>query len=129
MAPQHAAQGHWSRTPMDYDDIELAVRGIAYRDKLRLAQLLIQLARREDEQAQTVRAEQPPRSVATDAEYAAPRIRKLRPRKRESLLNSLDAMFQFRGGISDGRKNAIIAECGRRHGIAIGKDGRVAYTE
>ena len=36
---------------MDYEQLEQAARTISYRDKLRLAQLLIQLARREEEQA------------------------------------------------------------------------------
>ena len=36
---------------MNYEQLEQSARTISYRDKLRLAQLLIQLARREEEQA------------------------------------------------------------------------------
>ena len=36
---------------MDYERVERSARALGYRDKLRLAQQLIQLARREEEQA------------------------------------------------------------------------------
>jgi hypothetical protein len=36
--------------------------------------------------------------------YVANRLRKLRPSKKEALFNSIGAMFQFQGGISDGDK-------------------------
>ena len=110
---------------MDYDEIELAAREISYRDKLRLAQLMIQLARREEEEANPARRKPPEPSLA---EYAAPRLRKLKPRNRNGLLNSINAMFQFRGGITDADKEALVRELSRDHGISIDDAGQVLDT-
>lgn len=97
-----------------------------YRDKLRLAQLLIQLARREEEVAHADR-QSGAAAEKTDAEYVAERVLKLRPKSGKALLNSIDAMFQFRGGISDTEKRSLLAQLSQRHGISIEPTGRVAY--
>lgn len=110
---------------MDYDDIELAAREISYRDKLRLAQLMIQLARREEEEANPARRKPSEPSLA---EYAAPRLRKLKPRNRTGLLNSINAMFQFRGGITDADTKVLVRELSRDHGISIDEAGHVLYA-
>ena len=43
---------------MNYDEISAVAEKLGYRDKLRLAQLLIQLARREEEQQHHIRGRQ-----------------------------------------------------------------------
>ena len=84
---------------MNYNELSQHVEELSYRDKLRLAQLLIQLARKEEEQKREERNTAPP-SAPPGPElvpYVAARLKKLRPSKKQSLLNSIGAMFQFRG--------------------------------
>ena len=111
---------------MDYSAIEVAARDIGYRDKLRLAQLLLQLARREEEELHPTR-QGPTSSDTSYGAYAAPRILKLRPRTRGALVNAITAMFQFRGGIAENDKESLVAELGRDHGISVDEHGRVHY--
>lgn len=105
---------------MDYDEISAAARSLGYRDKLRLAQSLIQLALREEE---------PHSSSVLDAKYVAERIQKLRPATRAKLLNSIDSMYQFRGGISHEDKEQLVEELVGSHGISIDQTGRVSYSD
>ncbi len=116
---------------MDFDEISITAKQLGYRDKLRLAQLLIQLARREEEQ------EHSKTSVAdcmvedgagSELQLIAKRIRKLRPRTRKALINSIDAMYQFRGGISTEEKDRVVGELSADYGIAIDQSGRVSYS-
>ena len=116
---------------MDYEEISGAAKGLGYRDKLRLAQLLIELARREEEDehpasrdAGAVR----PETIA-NAAYAAQRIRKLGPRTRKALMNSIDAMYQFRGGISEEEKQQLVDVLSTDHGIAIDHNDQVTYSD
>jgi hypothetical protein len=115
---------------MRYDDLEKAVESLSYRAKFRLAELLIELGRKEEE------AQHPERRVSPGANsslelttYVADRIKKLRPTKNEGLVNSINAMFQFQGGISDQDRDKVIFELQKIKLIAIGKDGRVSYPE
>lgn len=64
---------------VDYKEIEKASRAMGYRDKLRLAQLLIQLARRDEEQAHPSGGLGAASGSSDAAAYAAPRLRKLKP--------------------------------------------------
>ena len=119
---------------MDYDGISAATKSLGYRDKLRLAQLLIQLARREEEHEHAEGREPAQgKSARTSSEenlqLIAERILKLRPRTRIALLNSLDAMYQFRGGISAEDKERVIAKLSRGHDISINRNGRVSYCD
>lgn len=116
---------------MTYNELSEAVVGLSYRDKFRLAQLLIQLARKEEE-------EQYPQQRTSTAPgigspeltlYVAERIKKLRPAKKESLLNSINAMFQFQGGISENDRERVVAELQRKRHIVIDGNNRVAYPE
>jgi len=117
---------------MDYTEICREAEQLSYRDKLRLAQLLIQLARKEEE------AQNPDERAASRAsapsdpeliEYVAERLRKLRPSKRGALFNSIGAMFQFQGGISDADKEKIVSELLERGHIRISKNDRVEYSD
>jgi hypothetical protein len=53
----------------------------------------------------------------------------LRPSKKEALLNSIGAMFQFQGGISDSDKEKILSELLKKRLITITENHRVQYPE
>ena len=108
---------------MNFDKLAALCEELSYRDKLRLAQLMIQMARKEEEEGNpqsriSTTSSSKLAPVKTPAEliiqekptieYVAERILKLKPSKRTSLLNSIGAMFQFQGGISDEDKEEII---------------------
>lgn len=103
---------------MAYDVIALACEQLHYRDKLRLAQLLIQSARKEEEESKPekrIEAE----NKETTIEYIIERLLKLRPVKVKSLKNSIMAMHQFQGGIDDTDIEKIIAELQKRKTIKL----------
>jgi|SRR5882724_10640895 len=115
---------------MTYDEIAKQIEQLHYRDKFRLAQLLIQLARREEEDQNPEKREAAASSGESDPEliqYVAERLKKLRLSTKETLLNSIGAMFQFRGGISDSNKEVIISELLRLNHITIEGNNRVQY--
>ena len=92
---------------MTYNELSKEIEQLSYRDKFRLAQLLIQLARKEEEEQNPEKRQASGASAKLDSElvqYVADRLRKLKPSKKEALFNSIGAMFQFQGGISDGDK-------------------------
>jgi len=119
-------------TYITYDEIANLTEQLSYRDKLRLAQLLIQFARKEEEEqnpehrvAQSVQSS-PNQEII---QYAAARLLKLRPTKKSSLLNSIGAMFQFQGGISEDDKEKIFSELQRQRYITLDQNNRVSYRE
>ena len=117
---------------MTYDEISNLIENLNYRDKLRLAQLLVQLARKEEEEQNPEKRETETSSGLSDPEliqYVAERLRKLRPSKKEALLNSIGAMFQFQGGISDSDKEKILSELLKQRHITITENNRVQYSE
>ena len=114
-----------------YQSIAEQSEKLTYRNKLRLAQLLIQLARKEEEETYPQERVDSPTKKLSDSEmagYVAERIVKLRPGKRSGVLNAISAMFQFQGGISDEDKEAIVKELIRRKVLAIDPTGRVTYS-
>ncbi len=91
---------------------------------------MIQLARREEEEQNPERRQKPGPSAKPDPElvqYVADRLRKLKPSKKEALFNSIAAMFQFQGGISDGDKERMFSELQKRGHIVVAENGRVQY--
>lgn len=119
---------------MNYDEIAALCQRLEYRDKLRLAQMLIQLARKEEE-SQNPRSQieeniQDSWKTPDNAEviqYVLERIVKLKPTKRSGLKNSIEAMFQFQGGISEFELERIISELQRLKYIKIDENNRVKY--
>jgi hypothetical protein len=108
------------------------IKQLTYRDKFRLAQLLIQLARKEEEEHKPEKRQTAGPATKLDPElikYVADRLRKLRPSKKDALFNSIGAMFHFQGGISDGDKEKIFSELRKRRHIVIGENGRIQYPE
>jgi hypothetical protein len=115
---------------VNYDVIALACEQLSYRDKLRLAQLLIQIARQEEENEnpqnrakqevlENAKTKKEPLKELDTIEYVVGRLLKLKPVKRQSLINSIKSMFQFQGGISDSDINKIIAELQKRKYIKL----------
>lgn len=114
-----------------YQDIAKQSEKLGYRNKLRLAQLLIQLARKEEEEAYPQERVDTPAKKPTDPEtigYVVERLLKLRPARKTGVLNSIGAMFQFQGGISDQDKEAIIKELVRRKVLTVDASNRITYT-
>lgn len=117
---------------MTYNELSREIEQLSYRDKFRLAQLLIQLARKEEEERNPEQRQGAAASAKPDAElvqYVADRLRKLRPSKKEAVFNSIGAMFQFQGGISDDDKEKMFAELKKRKHIVVAENGRVQYPE
>jgi hypothetical protein len=119
-------------TCITYDEIANLTEQLSYRDKLRLAQLLIQFARKEEEEQNPehrVTLNDPSSPSQEIIQYAAERLLKLRPTKKSSLLNSIGAMFQFQGGIPDDDKDKILYELQRQRYITLDQNNRVSYRE
>lgn len=117
---------------MTYSELSKEIVRLSYRDKFRLAQLLIQLARKEEEEQNPEQRPKPGPSAKFDPEliqYVADRLCKLKPSKKAALFNSIAAMFQFQGGISDGDKERIFSELQKRGHIVVAENGRVQYPE
>jgi hypothetical protein len=120
---------------MNYEEIARLCQQLGYRDKLRLAQLLIQLARKEEESQnpQHHHMEEQPKEYwqtpdnAELIQYVLERIVKLKPTKLSSLKNSIEAMFQFQGGISEFDQEKIISELQRLKYIRIDENNKVKY--
>lgn len=117
---------------MTYDELAKEIEQLGFRDKFRLAQLLIQLARKEEEEQNPQKRKTAGSATEFDRElitYVGDRLRKLRPAKKEALFNSIGAMFQFQGGISEEDKERIFSALVKRRHIVIGENGRVHYPK
>jgi len=117
---------------MDFNELSKKIEHLSYRDKFRMAQLLIQLARKEEEEQNPERRQASGPSVELDPElvgYVADRLRKLKPSRKEALINSIGAMFQFQGGISEGDKERIFSELQKQRHIVVDENNRVRYPE
>lgn len=112
---------------VNYDTIAELCENLSYRDKFRLAQLLIQLARKEEEEKNPTTRKAKENNLHT-LEYIAERLLKLKPAKKKTLLNSIGAMFQFQGGISDEDKEVILNELQKRKYFSIDSKGHVLYN-
>jgi|AGSF01.1.fsa_nt_gi hypothetical protein len=119
---------------MTYDEIAGLCEELGYRDKLRLAQMLIQLARKEEETQNPQRRIEEnrkdlskPQNSSEVVQYVFERLIKLKPAKISSLQNSIGAMFQFQGGISESEQERIISELQNLKYIQIDANNRVTY--
>lgn len=128
----HAAGGrtliHYTDR-MNYDEVSSQAQALTYRDKLRLAQLLIQWARKEEEEhdpALRSAAGECASSVSGSVQYVADRL-KTKPGTKKKLLNAIGAMFQFRGGISDSDKEKVVAQLQEMRFLTVTGDNRVLY--
>ena len=62
-------------------------------------------------------------------EFVAERLRKLKPSRKDAVLNSIGAMFQFRGGISDEDKEKMLAALVNARAIVVAENGKVTYPD
>lgn len=111
---------------MIYSDIAQQAEKLNYREKLHLAHRLLQMAIKEEED------QQPESAGPIDpglVEFAAERLRKLKASRKEAVLNSIGAMFQFRGGISEQDKEAMFAALVKAGRMAVSETGKVTYPE
>lgn len=124
---------------MTDDVIAFACEKLSYRDKLRLAQLLIQIARKEEENANPQNRSESEATAKcpkiTEKQvfdeidtigYVVERLLKLKPSKKKTLVNSIKSMFQFQGGVSDSDIDTIIHELQKRKHIKI-EQNSVSY--
>jgi hypothetical protein len=68
-------------------------------------------------------------SHAELATYAADRLKKLAPKKRVGVIRSIEAMFQFSGGITPAEIEKLMATLQKRKFFAVDSDGKVTYLE
>ena len=92
--------------------------------------MLIQLARKEEEEQNPDK--RAPAKAATPADpkivqYISDRLRKLKPTRMDTVLNSIGAMFQFQGGISDTDKEKLFSEFLHRRHLSIEANTRISY--
>lgn len=113
---------------MGYDEIVKHCESLSYRDKFKLAQVLIQLGRKEEEERTPDRRKAGSRDSET-VDYVAERLLKSKPGKEASLFNFIGAMFQFQGGISEADIAALVSELQRRKLLSIDSKGHVVYKE
>jgi hypothetical protein len=121
---------HAGREDLTYSDIAKQAEALSYRDKLRLAQLLIQMARKQEEEQNPDRRGLSATPAPADPEmlqHVAERLRKLKAGKKESVLNSIGAMFQFQGGVSDPDKERLFADLVEKKYLNVGENGRITY--
>ena len=124
---------------MTYDEIAEECEQLSYRDKLRLAQLLLQLGRKEEEIKNPQKRDSSKKSSSESKveaenevgsiEYVAKRLLKLKPAKLKSLTNSVSSMFQFQGGISETDEKKIISELQKKKYLKIDSNNRVTYLK
>ncbi len=123
---------------MEYDEIAKHCENLGYREKLRLSQLLIQLARKEEEiqnpqkrsnisEKKVKNTENEPTNDVNSIQYVIDRLDKLRPSKKKTLLNSIRAMYQFQGAISEEDQEMIIAKLEQKKFLKIESNNRVTY--
>lgn len=56
-------------------------------------------------------------------------MKKLSPKKREGVVRSIEAMFQFSGGIEPAEVEKIIATLQKQTFFSMAPEGRVSYTQ
>jgi len=61
--------------------------------------------------------------------YVADRLKKLSPKKKDGVIRSIEAMFQFSGGIDSSEVEKVIATLQKQKLFSIAPDGRVTYTK
>lgn len=107
---------------MTYQEIESLAKSLSYRDKLHLAQSMLQMARKEEEEQNSSTAK-----FAAEFPNIVERIRKSKPGKRKSLSSFIKDMFNFRGGITDEDIDGVVSQLQKQKVIAIDDAGRVTY--
>lgn len=119
---------------MTYDEIVLACGQLDYRDKLRLSQLLIQTARKEEEivnpknRVEEKLPNNDSEQITNDFSEIIERLLKSKPSKKKSLANFIKAMFNFQGGISEEDIEKIILKLQKEKVIKLDQN-KVSYIK
>lgn len=107
---------------MSYEVIRLACDKLTYREKMKLAQYLIQAAIKEEEilrpTERLVEISENKQNKISRADknlggkelvlYTKERLAKSKPAKIQSLKNFISAMFQFQGGVEESKVEDIV---------------------
>lgn len=122
---------------MTYTEISALCEQLSRNEKLRLTQLLImQVMREEDIQKSQscIQLQNELSGIWKDSstsediiDYVVKRLLKLKPTKKASLINSIVAMFQFQGGISEPDVEQIISVLQKLKYINIDINNKVTY--
>ena len=112
---------------MSYEEIIKSIVNLSYRDKFRLAQHLIQTARKEEEEEYPTQRKAMGAKDLETIEYVTERLLKSKPSKKIALENFVGAMFQFQGGISESDKKHIISLLQKNRVLNISETGKVTY--
>jgi len=107
---------------MTYQEIESLIKFLSYRDKLRLAQTMLQMARKEEEEQNSSTA-----NFAAEFPDIVERVKKSKPARRKSLSSFIKDMFNYRGEISDEEIDSVINQLQKQKVITIDDIGRVTY--
>ena len=107
---------------MIYQEIESLAKSLSYRDKFHLAQTMLQMARKEEEEQNSSAAK-----FAAEFPNIVERIKKSKPAKRKSLSSFVKDMFNFRGGITDEEVDGVISQLQKQKVIAIDDVGHITY--
>ena len=110
---------------MTYEEIKDLTLQLSYRDKFRLAQLLLQVGRKEEEEQYVEKVTE---EHFIDVDYVSERLLKSRPSKLKTLENFIDAMFQFKGSISEEDRTTLISNLQRKKIIKI-ENNSVLYLD
>jgi len=68
-------------------------------------------------------------SLAQKAAFVRERLPKLKPKKKDGVVHSIAAMFQFSGGIAESETQDIIARLQKEKFLVIDKAGKVTYAQ
>lgn len=124
---------------LTYQEISKACEILSYRDKLRLAQLLIQIARKEEEiqnpqnrndlkDVKKSAVNENPIESIDSIQYVTARLAKLRPAKKKTLMNTIRSMYQFQGGVSEKDLETIITDLKKQKFLKF-ENNKVIYLE
>jgi len=61
--------------------------------------------------------------------FVAERLKKLSPKKKDGVIHSIKAMFQFTGGIDSSEIDKLLSTLQKQKVLSIAPDGRVTYTK
>jgi hypothetical protein len=73
--------------------------------------------------------EGPKRTFAETDAYVRERIVKLKPKKKDGVVHSIKAMFQFTGGISEQEIEKVLQNLQKTKFVTIDDFGRVTYKD
>lgn len=107
---------------MTFDEIKKAAESLDSHEKLILAQIMLQMALREQEDKDSQNT-----PLSYDIDSIKQSLSKLRPAKLKALVNSIKTQFNFKGGISDENVDLIIKRLKKLNFLTVDENNRVEY--